>query len=530
MSFSTVSIEGKKAAPDRIYYNGTVINNTLLTTQQSDDPTVVFQDQRQTALVPDSSSYEVSVQNFSLNGCTKSLPLFIPQISPTVVSPAVTLAVGDNGQVTYTYAPTAGKELAIGNVVNKVFTLDPFGEPLYYVWTFDDPQKVIAVTPTTFTIALDIGLYNSGAITGFASYYDTGDITTTIYTISFGLFGNGGTRIVTVPIIWKPDNLAPFTVIPTTANPIQIESDYYYCYTYTHWVSLVNTALNTAWSQATDGLAVGTKCPFIEYDETTGLFSINQDANTSMVPYGTPLPVPYNVASSVAGYATGEYSFVGMNTCLESLLSNFQSIYYAYGTPWYADTTKLLPEVLIDNGLPINLTDGTGTTNTPVGVSLRTQPKTSIFTLINPFLGTPITGAQFCRLPQDFISTGTIWSPISSFVLVTSQIPVRNEASSNPVTFGSKNVGGQTASGGAFQKVLLETPIDAVKADYWKGWVLYEPKTLIYSSLDPSHDGITDIDVRLFWRNRLTNSLIPVHIRNQGSMSFRLLFKKKLVL
>jgi hypothetical protein len=249
-----------------------------------------------------------------------------------------------------------------------------------------------------------------------------------------------------------------------------------------------------------------------------------------MVPYGIPLPYPYNVASSVAGYATGEYSFVGMNTCLESLLSNFQTIYYAYGTPWYANPTQLLPEVLIDMGLPINLATGVADTNTPVGITLRTQPKTSIFTLINPFLGTPITGAQFARLPQDFISTGTIWSPISSFVLVTSQIPVRNEACANPIQFGSKNVGGQTASGGAFQKVLIETPINAITADYWKGWVLYEPKTLIYSSLDPSQDGITDVDISLFWRNRLTNSLIPVHIRNQGSMSFRLLFKKKLVL
>ena len=85
MSFTNVEIDGKKATPDRVYYNATVVNNTQSTIQQSDDPTVVFQDARQNPLIPDASSYEVSVQNFTLNGAPKTLPLFIPQIQPAVV-------------------------------------------------------------------------------------------------------------------------------------------------------------------------------------------------------------------------------------------------------------------------------------------------------------------------------------------------------------------------------------------------------------------------------------------------------------
>jgi hypothetical protein len=258
-----------------------------------------------------------------------------------------------------------------------------------------------------------------------------------------------------------------------------------------------------------------------------------------MVPYGTALPQPYNVSSAVLArsgtYETDEYTFVGMNTCLELLLTNFNSIYFGATNYWGSSSGPLLPENVINMGLPVDLTSNTiavppVTATTPVGVSLRTQPKTSIFTLINPFTGDAITGAQFARLPQDFISTGTIWSPIASFVLATTQIPVRNEASANPVTFGTANLGGDQANGGAFQKVLVETPIRAVTADIWKGFILYEPIVETYSSLDPSHDGITDVDVNLFWRNRLTNSLIPVRVPNQASMSFRLLFRKKLIL
>lgn len=432
MSFSSVYIEGKKAAPDRIYYNGTVINNSLSTTQYQDDPTVAFEDQREIPLVPDSSNYEVSVQNFSLNGCTLTLPLFIPQIA--------------------------------------------------------DPSV---------------------------------DVNITIYTATVSVFDGTNYLTVTKPVVWVPENQASFTPVPIP-GPKQIESDYYYAYNYTHVVKLINTALKDAWTTLGGGVDFGTQCPFMEFDQFTGLFSINQDSNTTLIPYGTPLPQPYNVTSvtgvSASGgtYTAGEYSFVGMNKSLHNLFNSFTSYYNSANQLWNSQPGIFLPEVVIDTGLGV-----------PVGVSLRTEPKTSIFQLVNPFTGGPIAKAFFARLPQDFISTGNIWSPISSFVLATTQIPVRNEAASNPITFGTANIGGQTSSSGVFKKVLVETPITAVTADVWKGFVLYEPKTDIYSSLDPSHGGISNINVFLYWRSRLTNSLIPIRVANQGSMSFRLLFKRK---
>lgn len=448
MSFSKVDIDAKRSAPDRIYYNGTVINNSTVTTQQYDDPEVEFQDQRQTAVVPDASNYQVSVENFTLNGCQKTLPLFIPQINPS--------------------------------------------------------------SPT--------------------------DVTTTIYTVTVSVFDGGiGYLSNTQPIIWVPENNSTYTVIPTTALPAQLETDYYYCYTYTHWVSLVNIALNAAWTNIGGGADFGTQCPFLEYDEGTGLFSLNQDSNTCMVPYGTTLPAPYNIASSSTSpsggtYASGEYTFVGMNTCLEILLTNFSEIYFSSGQLWANQAGIYLPEAVFDTGLCIDLPTGAVNNKECVGVTLRTLPKTSIFQLVNPFLGTPITGAYFARLPQDYLSTGSIWSPIASLVLATTQIPVRNESSSNPILLGTGTNGGSTTSGGAFQKVLIEAPIEALKADFWRGYVKYQAVVEKFSSLDPSQDGIKDIDVQLYYRNRLTNALIPVRIPNQASLSFRLLFKKKSVL
>ena len=541
MSFSNVEIEGKKAAPDRIYYNATVVNNTFSTIQQLDDPTIVFQDQRQTPLVPDSSSYEMSVQNFTLNGAPKTLPLFIPQISPPVASViqagvtavVTTSSLPEGVPLTEKYSTIQYNFPNTFSVGDKVNSASGFGNVFL---DFSTPQTIIACDANSFSITYTKGNAINGTYVpiGFVdfTFKDPADVTTTIYTVTFSCFNGLNYSTSTQPIIWVPENRAPYTVVPTTALPTQKETDYYYCYTYSHWIQLVNSALRAAWLAAGGGVSFGTLCPWFEYDETTGLFSVNQDSKTCMISYGTALPAPYGsaTASTGTGYGAGEYSFVGMNTCLESLLTNFSSSYYAYGQEWYGSGGNLLPEVVIDMGLPFDLVTGVATTNSAVGVSLRTLPKTSIFQLANPFTYTPIADAFFVRLVQDFISTGGIWSPIASFVLGTSQIPVRNEASANPITFGSANIGGNTSNSGTFQKVLIETPINALQADYWKGFIFYEPATLTYSSLDPSHEGISNVDISLYWRNRLTNSLIPVRLPNQGSVSFRLLFKKKLML
>jgi hypothetical protein len=128
---------------------------------------------------------------------------------------------------------------------------------------------------------------------------------------------------------------------------------------------------------------------------------------------------------------------------------------------------------------------------------------------------------------QNFVSTGTLWSPCAAIVITTTKIPIRNEFISNPLTIGDKNVGTQNASGSAFQKVLIETPINAVTSDIWRGWILYQPLTPTYSSMEDSQVALKELDFYAYWRNRLTGSLIPLRLYNSGTFSIRLLFDKK---
>ena len=438
MMTSMIKSVGDPYDPDRVYYTGSVINSSSVTTQQEADPQIDYMDQRQNPIIQRAANYEVSVENFALHGPQKNLPLFIPQI------------------------------------------------------------KKDSVTETQYSVSVGISDGTTSAI---------------------------GTAFIT----WQPENQAPYIQVPPVgANPENYE--YYYCYSYSQFVGLVNNALERAWVEATDDFGTcGTQCPFIEYDETTALFSMNQDSKTCIAPVGTALPHPWNVTQAVTGnYQAGEFSFVGFNTQLELLLSDFPSVFTS-GLKFGAGLLDL-PEVVLDTGLNWNWKANAVYSiqpSTPVGQILKSLPKSSIVQLANPFDGSALSNAFFLRLKQDYKSTGSIWSPISSLVLTTNEIPVRNENTANPIIIGTGTNGGQTSSSGAFKTILIETPIGDLDADDWRTSLVYTPFNEKFSSLEPSRGPISTIDVKLYWRSRLTNNLIPMTMPNQASMTFRLLFKKK---
>lgn len=478
-SFTTQSIGGSATDPDYLYYNATIINNNQSTTQPVADPTLYFQDTRSTPLVADASKYVLSVENFTLNGATKQLPIFIPTIQPT----------SDPNLTDYSV-------------------------------TF---QLIVSIAGTLY-IAQD-----------------------------------------TEFVRWVPENVGSgldLPAPPTSGLPTQVDSDYYYCYTYTHWVNLVNTALQLAYQKCvtafntgiigvgpytqtgtyTPGLAyaVSTKCPFFEFNSTTGLFSLCEDSN-SCINDGQPFSTgPFNGLSPTyynGGLKNWESSYVGMNINLEGLLTNFDTTYYGPITPlsqiqgFYGTAPNKFTFTTASDGtivyLPENIINVDIDEQNARSESNATAVATDgLFALVNPF-SLALTTNVYARVIQDYISTGTLWSPVASIVLVTTQLPVRNEPSASPVTFGTANTGTTSSASGAFNRVLIETPIDALTADIWRGFIKYEPKTPTFTSFGNNKEPIQNVDVKVYWRNRLTNALEPLDVYNGGTMNLRLLFKKK---
>jgi hypothetical protein len=459
------------ADPDTLYYNAMIINNTTVTTDLENDPAINYQDTRALPLLKDKSKYDVGIENFVINGCGKSLPILIPQIKP-----------GANQGGTNT------------NPDNTVYSV-------------------------TFTWTDGTNPYQS-------------------------------TRFIQ----WEPENQASFTVVPvgTYLGP-QISSDYYYCYSYSHWLKLMNSALAMAWGDVKfwvedDGYTIGTKCPFFTYDQVTNLFSLYQDANTCLAPFGSTLgqtpgpatpadpPSPYTIfgsAAADASYANGEYSFVGFNTNFEGLISNFNTKYYgagvlyansgvrmrsAQGTASNSTVTKTTqrlnyPENVV---IVVAVPDPTGTELTnPVTLSSAFGSVTTA----------PTSDPLYYIVTQDFQSTSTLWSPVATINVLTTFIAVREEYAGTPITLGTGNLGGN-ATTGSFQKAIIEVPIDVDTQEGWRGLLTYTPQVERSSSLSRSKEELKNLNIQLYWRNRLTNELLPLLLYNGGSMTMRLKYKR----
>jgi len=179
------------------------------------------------------------------------------------------------------------------------------------------------------------------------------------------------------------------------------------------------------------------------------------------------------------------------------------------GVPWNGPQTLFLPEFFF-NTIPV-----------------PSRPD-SVFVLGPPYKDpTNAITPVYVRDIQNYPSSGTLWSPIASIVLVTGTLPVRFEYTAAPVDLGNGNVGATTASSGASQRVMLEVALDELTADGYRGAITYKPQIPLFSALDPVHDGIQNIDVRVCWRSRLTNTLIPVKMYNSSNFTLRLRFVKK---
>jgi hypothetical protein len=153
---------------------------------------------------------------------------------------------------------------------------------------------------------------------------------------------------------------------------------------------------------------------------------------------------------------------------------------------------------------------------TPVGPSL---------------LPIPSQAAQiYWLVEQDYESTSSLWSPISSIVFTTTLLPIRNEYTGQPIAFGKGNIGttGQSNQN-AFTPIITDIAIDLANdgADAYRKMIYYAPVAEYrMASLTPSKQPINSIDIQVYWKNRLDGNLYPVTMFNLSSVSIKCLFRR----
>jgi hypothetical protein len=144
--------------------------------------------------------------------------------------------------------------------------------------------------------------------------------------------------------------------------------------------------------------------------------------------------------------------------------------------------------------------------------------------------GSPNLTGYWYECIQDFKTVDQLWSPVASIVFTTGLIPIRAEATGQPVITGTSNTTlSAPTSQSAFQPIITDVvlPMSDGAADY-NGFIYYVPTSEYrMSSLANSPIDIRSIDLQVFYRNRLNNTLYPITMFNLSNVSFKIMFRHK---
>ena len=314
------------------------------------------------------------------------------------------------------------------------------------------------------------------------------------YTVSATHYTNSFTT--TQPVIWIPEyqdlSVAPPPPASTCQTGQDISTRYYWSTTYTHLMTLVNTALAecvidlqgqfNAWWVASSipgsPPTLGTKPPQLTYNPTSNLFSLYAPTYS----FGGP-----NRTS--AGTAADESATLYFGENLYGLIGNFKSFYR--------------------------------------NLSNRRTVQINVEDILNGANTVTYGGEDYFLVQQDYESTSTLWSPIESIVFCSGLLPVVNEATSDPIRFGNGNDTVLQTTISAFQPIITDVAVFQTSASGYRGFVEYSPVAEYrMASMSRSKTAINSIDIQVYWKNRLSGELVPVQMYNGSSVSLKIMLRK----
>lgn len=130
-------------------------------------------------------------------------------------------------------------------------------------------------------------------------------------------------------------------------------------------------------------------------------------------------------------------------------------------------------------------------------------------------------------MKQDFESTSNLWCPISSIVFTSNIIPILPEQSGTPIEF--KDSGAKQNSISNYEKVITDLIIPLGNADGYNGCLSYFGGGGEYrlSEFTKSQFSLRNIGLRGFFKLRNSGKLIPLTMPNQSSVSLKLMFRHR---
>ena len=374
-------------SPDLVYYNCDIINNR--TTEEGFDPEVEFNEFRDSPIIQDSSQYYFSIVRFTMNGCNKELPIFMPSIQ--------------TGQ----------------NDINL----------------------------TNYSLRLDV------SVNGVNHTSDK------------------------VNIHFRPET-GLYQRIPNQPVQVQDVTDYYFVYTYSHWVQIINEHIEKA------------------YNDVLSLAGLTQTP-----PVGKPV-LKWNGASentfsiffNIKGKTATEVKLY-FDKNLYGLFASFQSLYNS-DYEMYQIVNQL-------KDVGMNITNSRST---------------------NEYFSN-----EYYEIKQDYESTSSLWCPIDSIVFTSSSLPIQTEQVGTPNYFNNaSNAGTNTGSRSAFQPIITDISLPMNSAHDYRGFLFYAPQAEYrLVSFTNSSAPIRNVDIQVYFKMRLDGRLLPLSMFNLSSVSVKVMFRKK---
>lgn len=546
---------GDDGLPDYIYYNGDVINNRTDDWDNNgkayQNPLIQFNETRDAALVKEASKYHFSIVRFAMNGPSKAIPIFIPSIQsgPTQTQYGVTFPTNSVSLTNYGAAicsiTTWGLDMNVGlGLLNVTFQITPPITFLDYVTEFYNP--VIAPTPNLPIQQQDLN--------PASKYYNTFNYNSVVSMIN-NTFNDANFRLwfflnqafttisgpAAINLPWIPIDSGTSAYLDASQFPLLGGS---------YWrviISSIPTAGDyilaaqpdapaltdynsfIGYSGAATAEAPITVPPQLTFSPTTNLFTLAAPIQSG---YGQNLQ-NYVAAGPNLALTTWPQTYLFVNTNLWGLIGNYPFRYI--NQPQF----DLFGQGTVVGGktIPLTLTEGY-----TYQMIVDNQSYSNIVTYDAPTAGvypdgtqaypsgTPNLTGQWYVCQQDFKTVDQLWSPVASIVFTTGLIPIRTEGTGTPVVTGSSNTSlSAPTSQSAFQPIITDValPMSDGASDY-NGFIYYAPAAEYrMSSMASSAGDIRSIDLQVFYRNRLNNTLYPISMYNLSNVSFKIMFRHK---
>jgi len=524
---SSIDVLGDNREPEVIFYTATIVNNeTDDVVNDNDfpvrDPPIRFNETREKPIIEDTSLYQYSIIRFSMNGANENLPLFIPQIQSDTGQTDPNLTVYGLG---LSYSDNTGINVVSDSGYEDPYYSSDYGGLTYVEYQPEVRNQTIAPIPTSTNNKNYVGIWD---IT--KTYFKGNIVRDPVVSTQYYECSVAGT--VGAP---TPDTNTGFQFYGAGGgSPQDIASKYYWVLTYSHFVALVQTALERAnlklfQAYQTAGGAyyanyaawvVDMPTPIMSYDPNTGLFSINYP------------PVYLPLAQQTAqGYSAPKAQVLQLyfNTNMWGLFSNFDNTFFNNTNPTFNAVVGGVRVVVDRWAYPGTQIFGSG-----FSYLLNVAVLDSGANINSPtaLVATP-SPVKWVKMTQDYRSTGSLWSPVDSIVFTTNLMPVFNEQQAPPNVLGGYNIGNSApVSQSAFQPVMADVSVDlSTNPEGYRNFIYYSPTAEFrMADFQKGHgQELRTIDIQIFWKDRLSNQLIPISMFNLSSVNIKLMFRKKMI-